>query len=117
VLGVRWQVRCESGDPPAAPAGARPMASRRADPPSRPQQAPPPARAKQPPPARRSPAPDDGVPLPPEPPDDDVPPEDDEEAMLAEAAVPVSDAERRDPEEAAIELLTTHLGARAIERP
>jgi DNA polymerase III subunit gamma/tau len=117
VLGVRWQVRCESGDPPAAPAGARPAASRRPDPPSRPQQAPPPARAKQPPPARRSPAPDDGVPLPPEPPDDDVPPEDDEEAMLAEAAVPVSDAERRDPEEAAIELLTTHLGARAIERP
>jgi DNA polymerase-3 subunit gamma/tau len=37
--------------------------------------------------------------------------------MLAEAAVPMSDAERRDPEEAAIELLTTHLGARAIERP
>jgi DNA polymerase III subunit gamma/tau len=117
VLGVRWQVRCESGEAPAAPAAARPTASRRPDPPSRPQQVPPPARAKQPPPARRSPAPDDGVPLPPEPPDDDVPPEDDEEAMLAEAAVPVSDAERRDPEEAAIELLTTHLGARAIERP
>jgi DNA polymerase-3 subunit gamma/tau len=57
------------------------------------------------------------VPLPPEPPDEDAPPEDDEEAMLAEAAVPVSDAERRDPEEAAIELLTTQLGARAIERP
>ena len=31
--------------------------------------------------------------------------------MLAEAAVPVKDAERRDPEEAAIELLTSQLGA------
>jgi DNA polymerase III subunit gamma/tau len=118
VLGVRWQVRCESGDAPAAPpAGGRGGAPRRPEPPSRPQQAPPPARAHRPPPARRSSAPDDGVPLPPEPPDDDAPPDDDEEAMLAEAAVPVADGERRDPEEAAIELLTTQLGARAIERP
>jgi DNA polymerase-3 subunit gamma/tau len=119
VLGVRWQVRCESGDTPAAPASApaRGAAPRRSEPPSRPQQAPPAARAQRPPPVRRSSASDDGVPLPPEPPDEDVPPEDDEEAMLAEAAVPVSDAERRDPEEAAIELLTTQLGARAIDRP
>jgi len=117
VLGVRWQVRCESGDAPAAPAAGRGNAPRRSEPPSRPQQAPPPARAQRQAPARRTPAPDDGVPLPPEPPDDDAPPEDDEEAMLAEAAVPVSDAERRDPEEAAIELLTTQLGAKAIERP
>jgi DNA polymerase-3 subunit gamma/tau len=29
----------------------------------------------------------------------------------------VGDAERRDPEEVAIELLTTQLGARAIDRP
>jgi DNA polymerase-3 subunit gamma/tau len=123
VLGVRWQVRCESGDAPAAPAappaGGRGGAPRRPDPPSRPQQAtpPPPARAQRPAPARRAPAPDDGVPLPPEPPDDDAPPEDDEEAMLADAAVPASTPERRDPEEAAIELLTTQLGARAIDRP
>jgi DNA polymerase-3 subunit gamma/tau len=118
VLGVRWQVRCESGDAPAAPpAGGRGSAPRRSEPPSRPQQTPPQARAQRPPPVRRSSTPDDGVPLPPEPPEEDVPPEDDEEAMLAEAAVPVNDAERRDPEEAAIELLTTHLGARAIERP
>ncbi|WP_345607297.1 DNA polymerase III subunit gamma and tau [Pseudonocardia adelaidensis] len=119
VLGVRWQVRCESGDAPAAapPAGGRGGAPRRSEPPSRPQQAPQQTRTHRPPPARRSSAPDDGVPLPPEPPDDDVPPDDDEEAMLAEAAVPVSDSERRDPEEAAIELLTTQLGARAIERP
>jgi DNA polymerase-3 subunit gamma/tau len=118
VLGVRWQVRCESGDAPAAPpAGGRGSAPRRSEPPARPQQTPPQARAQRPPPVRRSSTPDDGVPLPPEPPDEDVPPEDDEEAMLAEAAVPVNDAERRDPEEAAIELLTTQLGARAIERP
>jgi DNA polymerase III subunit gamma/tau len=118
VLGVRWAVRCESGDAPAAPpTGGRSAPPRRADPPSRPQHTPPPARAQQSAPARRAPTPDDGVPLPPEPPDEDAPPEDDEEAMLAEAAVPVSDAERRDPEEAAIELLTSQLGARAIERP
>jgi len=118
VLGVRWQVRCEAGDAPAPPAGGRGGPPRRPEPPSRPQQAPQPARGQRPPPVRRPSAPDDGVPLPPEPPDDDVPPpDDDEEAMLAEAAVPVADGERRDPEEVAIELLTTQLGARAIERP
>ncbi|MHA6628335.1 DNA polymerase III subunit gamma and tau [Pseudonocardia sichuanensis] len=125
VLGVRWQVRCEHGDAPApAPApssGSRSTPPRRPAPGDAPQQrqqaAPPPTRSHRPPPVRRSTggAPDDGVPLPPEPPDDDAPPEDDEEAMLAEAAVPVNDAERRDPEEAAIELLTTQLGARAID--
>ncbi|OZM82478.1 DNA polymerase III subunit gamma and tau [Pseudonocardia sp. MH-G8] len=127
VLGVRWQVRCEHGEAPAAaPApsgGARSAPPRRpapSDAPQRQQAAPPSARANRPPPVRRSTggAPEDGVPLPPEPPDDDAPPDDDEEAMLAEAAVPVSDADavRRDPEEAAIELLTTQLGARAIDQ-
>ena len=119
VFGGRWQVRCESGDAPAPPPAGRGGPPRRSGPgdaPQRPQQASPPARANRPPPARRPSAPDDGVPLPPEPPDEDAPPEDDEEAMLAEAAVPVRDAERRDPEEAAIELLTSQLGARAIDR-
>jgi DNA polymerase-3 subunit gamma/tau len=56
------------------------------------------------------------VPLPPEPPDEDAPP-DDEEAMLAEAAGAVAaPTELRDPEEAAIELLSAQLGARAIDR-
>jgi DNA polymerase-3 subunit gamma/tau len=56
------------------------------------------------------------VPLPPEPPDEDAPP-DDEEAMLAEAAgVDAAPTELRDPEEAAIELLSAQLGARAIDR-
>ena len=104
--------------PPRRPPGrgGPPRRSGPGDAPQRPQQASPPVRANRPPPARRPSAPDDGVPLPPEPPDEDAPPEDDEEAMLAEAAVPVRDAERRDPEEAAIELLTSQLGARAIDR-
>ena len=115
VLGVRWRVRCEHGD---AAAGPPPAPSRGAAPPSAAPHTPPPRRPSRPPPTRRAPAPDDGEPLPPEPPDDDTPPEDDEEAMLAEAAAgagagPVA---RRDPEEAAIELLTAQLGARAIDR-
>jgi DNA polymerase-3 subunit gamma/tau len=114
VLGVRWRIRCEHGEP----GGSSPAPSSRAGtaPPAAP---PPPRRPTRPPPTRRSTAPDDGVPLPPEPPDDDTPPEDDEEAMLAEAAAGAgtAPAERRDPEEAAIELLTAQLGARAIDRP
>jgi DNA polymerase-3 subunit gamma/tau len=108
VLGVRWRVRCDHGD--AAPPPARPAVSRTSPPPQRPAR--PPAR---PAPGRR-PAPDDGVPLPPEPPDEDAPP-DDEEAMLAEAAADAAaPAARRDPEEVAIELLSAQLGATAIER-
>ena len=107
VLGVRWQVRCVSGDA-GQPAPAAPRRAAAPPPTS------PPARN---PPARRAVPPDDGVPLPPEPPDDDVPP-DDEESMLAEAAAagPAVPTERRDPEEAAIELLSTQLGARALDR-
>jgi DNA polymerase III subunit gamma/tau len=111
VLGVRWRVRCEHGDaavPPAAQAGTG------TPPPAQPA---PQRRPSRPPPVRRSTAPDDGVPLPPEPPDEDAPP-DDEESMIAEAAAGAADVptERRDPEEAAIELLTAQLGARAIDR-
>jgi len=97
VLGVRWRVRCESGDRPA---------------PERPA---PPAAAPRPAPVRRS-APAGAEPLPPEPPDDDEPPED-EETMLAQAAADTAAgrARRRDPEEVAMELLTAELGARAID--
>jgi DNA polymerase-3 subunit gamma/tau len=110
VLGVRWRVRCDHGDAPASP--ARPAAPRTPAPP--PQRPPRPAPAR-PAPARRS-APDDGVPLPPEPPDEDAPPED-EEAMMAEAAADAAaPAVRRDPEEVAIELLSAQLGATTIER-
>lgn len=62
---------------------------------------------------------DDGVPLPPEPTDDDAPP-DDEEAMLAELDAGPGEQQqapmRSDPEEAAIALLTSQLGARAMDR-
>ncbi|MCY7344465.1 MAG: hypothetical protein LH603_22165, partial [Pseudonocardia sp.] len=66
---------------------------------------------------RRSTAPDDREPLPPEPSDPEPPPAD-EESMLAEAAAGAEDvpAERRDPEEAAIELLGAQLGARALDQ-
>ncbi|WP_300012494.1 DNA polymerase III subunit gamma and tau [Pseudonocardia sp.] len=109
VLGVRWRVRCEHGDGGATTGGD----------PRGPAPAPPPApkRPVRPPPTRRSTTPDSGEPLPPEPPPDDAPP-DDEESMIAEAAsgAAAAPAERRDPEEAAIELLTTQLGARALDQ-
>ncbi|MGV0603456.1 DNA polymerase III subunits gamma/tau [Mycolicibacterium sp. XJ1904] len=41
--------------------------------------------------------------------------DDDEEAMLAEAGADTSDTPRRDPEEAALELLQNELGARRID--
>lgn len=110
VLGVRWRVRCDHGDAAPPPAPARSAAPRSA-PPQRPSR-PAPTR---PAPARRS-APDDGVPLPPEPPDEEAPP-DDEEAMMAEAAADsATPAVRRDPEEVAMELLSAQLGATAIDR-
>ncbi len=87
---------------------------------------------------QRPATPDNGVPLPPEPPEFSDPPDpsqeppgptpriaapptppqavDDEEAMLAEAAD--SDWEpssRRDPEDAALELLAEQLGARRLD--
>jgi DNA polymerase-3 subunit gamma/tau len=43
------------------------------------------------------------------------PREDEEEELLAEAGADSSDVPRRDPEEAALELLQTELGARRIE--
>ena len=41
--------------------------------------------------------------------------DDDEESMLAEAGSDTSETPRRDPEEAALELLQTELGARRID--
>ncbi len=113
VLGVSWRIRCEHGDPVSG-GDTTPV---RGGGPSQPPAAAPPRRPSRPPPTRRSTAPDNGEPLPPEPPDEEAPP-DDEEAMLAEAAAGASSApaERRDPEEAAIELLSAQLGARAIDR-
>jgi DNA polymerase-3 subunit gamma/tau len=44
-----------------------------------------------------------------------APPDDDEEDMLAEAGSDTSEVTRRDPEEAALELLQNELGARRID--
>jgi len=116
VLGVRWRVRCEHGDaggPAAGGPAAGPARGGGSTPPSPPAA---PRRPSRPPPTRRSTAPDDGTPLPPEPEPEETPP-DDEASMIAEAATATAvPTERRDPEEAAMELLTSQLGARAIDQ-
>jgi DNA polymerase III subunit gamma/tau len=86
-LGVNWRVRCETGAP--APAVTSPAVG------SAP--APSPARAE-------TPAPQS-----------DSSEQDEEENMLAEAGRSDPSAPRRDPEEAALELLQNELGARRID--
>jgi DNA polymerase-3 subunit gamma/tau len=94
-LGVDWRVRCEAGVPSPAPeapvAPPRPVErpSRRMVPP-----APPPTEA---------------------PADSDTHDQAEEESMLAEAGQDDASAPRRDPEEAALELLQNELGARRID--
>jgi DNA polymerase-3 subunit gamma/tau len=88
-LGVNWRVRCETGVP--APAAT----------------APPVGSAPAPLPARKeAPVPEN---------DSSEQDEDDEENMLAEAGRNDPSAPRRDPEEAALELLQSELGARRID--
>ncbi|HEY2448414.1 MAG TPA: DNA polymerase III subunits gamma/tau [Mycobacterium sp.] len=95
-LGVDWQVRCEAGAPTVAATEA-PAA---------------PARPVERPARRMVPAP----PASPEPPAaDDSVQKAEEESMLAEASHDDSSAPRRDPEEAALELLQNELGARRID--
>ncbi len=85
VLGVNWRVRCEVGTGPATPAVD-------------------PARA------------DNADPLPPEPGPDPVQAQRaEEDRMIAEVGRDEDAAPRRDPEEAALELLQTQLGARRID--
>jgi DNA polymerase III subunit gamma/tau len=94
-LGVDWKIRCETGgEPAAAPVATAPAASA-------PQRPAPPQRPRE----RVVPA----EPPPPPPEDDDV------ESMLAEAGTVDPAAPRRDPEEAALELLQSELGARRID--
>ncbi|GAA4964568.1 DNA polymerase III subunit gamma and tau [Pseudonocardia tropica] len=137
VLGVRWRVHCDTGEAATARRAAAPERAQRAVP-QRPSQRDAPQREQGGRPARR-PAGDSEVPLPPEPPPEDAPPDPrdagpqggdgpgarpapvrnqaaEEEDMLAEAAAEAaSPGARRDPEAAALEILTSHLGARAID--
>jgi len=94
-LGVNWRVRCEAGA--ATPAPEAPVA------PPRPVERP--ARRVVPPPPAPKEAPADAESL----------QRADEESMLAEAGQDDPSAPRRDPEEAALELLQTELGARRID--
>jgi DNA polymerase III subunit gamma/tau len=94
-LGVDWRVRCEAGA--ASPVAEAPVA------PPRPVERP--ARRLVPPPAPPTEAPADA----------DADEQAEEESMLAEAGQDDSSTPRRDPEEAALELLQNELGARRID--
>jgi DNA polymerase III subunit gamma/tau len=95
-LGVNWRLRCEAGGPVAAAAPVAPSAP--------------------PPPIER---PRRVVPPPPPPVEPTADEESDqraeEESMLAEANQDDDLTPRRDPEEAALELLQSELGARRID--
>lgn len=130
VFGVDWTVQCEVGGAAAAPT---PAAAPAAAPKERP--APPrfsrPSRST-PPPALSNGSPDgrdgsDDIPPPPEEPDypdpgydsyDGPPPPEspeEQEEMMEQAKEPVDPATRRDPDEVALELLQTELGATPIK--
>ncbi len=109
-LGVNWRVRCDAGGPPPADAS----------PPVRDVEEPPPDVAKRYEREHPNEHPNEhsdehrnehgnehG--------DDDSEQRDDEERMLAEAGRSDPSEPRRDPEEAALELLQTELGARRID--
>jgi DNA polymerase-3 subunit gamma/tau len=121
VLGVDWQVRCEHADAGARAGGTpQPQGSpeRATHSPQRSTERPVYRR-----PAASQPA-DNGISLPPESRDRDAASAtalpaasvNDDEAMLTEAAeISRTRAERRDPEDVALELLAAQLGARRID--
>jgi DNA polymerase-3 subunit gamma/tau len=94
-LGVDWRVRCEAGA--ASPALEAPVA------PPRPVERPSRRMVPPPPPPTEAPA------------DSDTDERAEEESMLAEAGQDDASTPRRDPEEAALELLQNELGARRID--
>jgi DNA polymerase III subunit gamma/tau len=94
-LGVDWRVRCEAGA--ASPAPEVPVA------PPRPVERPSRRMVPPPPPPAEAPA------------DSDTDERAEEESMLAEAGQDDGSTPRRDPEEAALELLQNELGARRID--
>jgi DNA polymerase III subunit gamma/tau len=89
-LGVNWRVRCEAGAPNLATADEPPAPPRRTE------------RSRPAPPAEPAP-------------DDDSAQRAEEESLLAEAGHDDASTPRRDPEEAALELLQNELGARRID--
>jgi DNA polymerase-3 subunit gamma/tau len=95
-LGVNWRVRCEAGASTMAAAPEAPAPSRPVERPSR--------RVVPPPPPPAEPTVDD-----------ESEQRAEEESMLAEANQDDASAPRRDPEEAALELLQSELGARRID--
>ncbi|MFD4180509.1 DNA polymerase III subunits gamma/tau [Rhodococcus sp. NPDC058514] len=131
VFGVDWAIDCEVGA--AAPADAPPRAQPARQQPSKPAGAP---RFSRPSQERAAPAPAERTESAPGPAADDIPPPDepdypddpgstyaapdsvtpeDEEEMMAQAAEPADPSVRRDPEEMALQLLETHLGAKRID--
>ncbi|WP_025736417.1 DNA polymerase III subunits gamma/tau [Mycobacterium genavense] len=97
LLGVSWRVRCEAGE--SAASVAEPPVRKTATPTRRGAALPPP---------EEEPAVNDAVAA-------ESAQRDGEEHMLAEAGRTDSSAPRRDPEEAALELLQNELGARRID--
>src|SRR5581483_3710055 len=89
-LGVNWRVRCEAGAPNLTTTEEQPAPARRTE------------RSR--PSAPAEPAADD-----------DPAQRAEEEGMLAEAGQDDASTPRRDPEEAALELLQNELGARRID--
>ncbi|KAA0024521.1 DNA polymerase III subunits gamma/tau [Antrihabitans cavernicola] len=126
LFGVDWDVQCDTGAaaPAPPPKPARQQQQKSTDGPprfSRPSK----GRVEQPP-ARARDSQADDVPPPeaPDYPDDPGPPDpdaapvttaQDEEEMLADAAEPVPPGERRDPDDVALELLQSELGAKKID--
>jgi DNA polymerase III subunit gamma/tau len=94
-LGVNWRVRCETGDPAPSP-GAPPSIGREA------KAKPAIQTVEEPAPEPDSAAVEDAA-------------REEEEHMLAEAEHTDPSAPRRDPEEVALELLQSELGARRID--
>jgi DNA polymerase-3 subunit gamma/tau len=120
-----WQIRCVHGDGggtegpgaarrPAPAVRARPVAEARVAEPV----APPPPVTPAPEPRRAAPvrrSAEADVPPPPEPPDDDeMPPDPRDEDVSGGAVVAPAPPVRRDPEAAAVDMLTTQLRARRI---
>jgi len=98
-LGVDWRVRCEAGPPNLAATEEPPVPARR------------PERSGGQPASAGSPSSSSaGAPA-----DDDSAQRAEEESMLAEAGQDDVSEPRRDPEEAALELLQNELGARRID--